>query len=234
MNKTLSVTIGVVASIIALGAMAAVAGPIIYDSATASPQARLPSVVPTVHESDPQAPPTSLSELSGQWTIDSGSSAGYTVGAVLNGSDVTVTGSTQHVAGTASVVDSMLEEATVVVDIGSISSDNANRDAYVRGQALDAADYPTAEFRLTSPVGLSDVLLKGTPTTVLANGTLTLHGVTHAVSVPLTATLANGHLTLTGMVPISFDDFDVSPIDLGFVTVEDSASINFSLTVAPR
>lgn len=234
MKKFLSVAIGVSASVLALGAMAAVAGPIIYGSAAASPTAEVPSVLPTVREASPRVAFDDVAELSGDWDIADGSSAGYTVGAVVNGSPLTVSGTTDHVAGSATVDDSVLTGATIVVEVASITTDNATRDAYFRGPALDADDYPTASFTLSSPIALSDELVAGQPVVVAGSGELSLHGFSRAVDVSLTARLENGRITLTGSVPVSFDDYGIAPIDVGFVRVDDEGSIDFTLAVTPR
>jgi polyisoprenoid-binding protein YceI len=234
MKKIASIALGVSASVLALGTMAAVAGPILYGSAAASTAAVTPSVLPTVRELPSRVAYDHLSELSGDWVIADGSSAGYTVGAVVNGSPTTVSGTTDNVAGSATVEDSVLISATIVVQVAGISTDNAARDAYVRGPALDVEAYPTAVFTLSAPVALSDELVEGRPVVVAASGQLNLHGVTQAVEVSLTAQLENGTLIVAGSVPVSFGDYGISPIDLGFVSVDDEGSIDFTLAVTPR
>jgi polyisoprenoid-binding protein YceI len=234
MKRIVSVAIGVSASVLALGTMAAVAGPIIYGSTSASPAALTPSVLPTIRELPSRVAYDDLGELSGEWVVADGSSAGYTIGAVVNGSPSTVSGTTDHVTGSATVDDSVLTRATIVVEVAGITTDNATRDEYVRGPALDVDDYPTALFTLSSPVALSDELVDGQPVVVAASGELSLHGVHQAVEVALTARLENGKLILTGSVPVSFEDYGISPIDLGFVKVDDTGSIDFTLGVAPQ
>ncbi|KJC65556.1 YceI family protein [Agreia bicolorata] len=234
MKRIASIAIGVSASVLALGTMAAVAGPIMYGSAAASPAAVEPSVMPTVREVSPQVAFDDISDLSGDWAIADGSEAGYTVDAVVNGSALTVTGTTDHVTGSATVDHSVLTSATIVVEVASITTDNAVRDAYFRGPALDADDFPTALFTLSSPITLSDDLIDGKPVVVAASGELNLHGVSRAVNVSLTASLENGRLSLAGSVPVSFDDYGIAPIDLGFARVDDKGSIDFILTVSPR
>ena len=235
MKKIFTIAAGVTASVLALGAMAAVAGPIVYRGIAASPTTtRLPTVLPTVRSGAVDTDFDSMAELSGDWGVADGSEAGYTVGAMLNGSAVSIVGSTQHVTGTATVKNSVLSAASVQVDVASISSDNANRDAYFRGPALDTDQFPTAVFSLTEPITLEEEILDGAPLAVQATGTLQLHGVTHDVEVPLTAVLSDGRLTLSGAVPVAFAEYGVQAPDLGFVTVDESGSIDFSLAVTQR
>jgi polyisoprenoid-binding protein YceI len=234
MKRIVSIALGVSASVLALGTMAAVAGPILFGGAAASTAAVTPSVKPTVRELPARVAYDDLAELVGDWVIADGSTAGYTIGAVVNGSPTTVSGTTDNVTGSATVDERGLTGATIVVDVAGITTDNAARDAYVRGPALDVDAYPTAVFVLSDPVALSDELVDGQPVVVAASGVLTLHGVSHSVEVSLTAQMENGKLTLAGSVPVSFGDYDIEPIDLGFVSVDDEGSIDFTLAATPR
>ena len=53
---------------------------------------------------------------------------------------------------------SKLESATFTVDVASITSPESGRDNQFRGEdIMDAAQFPTAEFRVTQPVDVSAV-----------------------------------------------------------------------------
>ena len=109
-------------------------------------------------------------ELTGDWAIGAGSTAGYRLDEVLNGTDVTVVGSTDQVSGTVTVDGEAVTAATVTVDVASIATDSGNRDQYFRTVALETEQFPTATFTLTEPIdagvpadgdALWDVLLGG-------------------------------------------------------------------------
>jgi polyisoprenoid-binding protein YceI len=172
-------TVGVV--VVVLVALGLYFGPKIYasfqeDDAPAA----------TVDTSGAQAATTD--DLNGTWTVTAGdasnkTAAGYTVDEVLNGSDVTVVGSTPEVSGSVTVADNSLTAGEVVVQTNSITTDSDRRDGQFRGNIFDTATYPTATFTIDQPVDLSSLPKDGTTQTVTAEGTLTLKDRTRPVSV---------------------------------------------------
>ncbi len=96
---------------------------------------------------------------------------------------VTVVGTTDQVNGNATVADQKLTSAEVVVQVAGIATDNARRDGQFRGNVMDTENFPTAVFRLTTPVDLATLPTDGTAATVKADGTLTLKDQTRPVSV---------------------------------------------------
>lgn len=162
--------------------------------------------------------------LSGEWTVGEGSFAGYRVDEVLNGQDVTVTGRTEDVSGSVTLEDGTLTAGQIEVDLTTVATDESSRDDYFRSTALETDAYPTATFVLTEPVA---VVTDGSDLTLV--GELTLHGVTQPVTVTAQAGSSEDALQVVGSAPITFADFDVEAPNLGFVTVEDAGSIEFSL-----
>ncbi len=98
--------------------------------------------------------PTAPFVLNGRWLVASGSQAGYRIGEVLSGDAVEVVGRTDKVTGLATISGGSLASAQVVVDAGSITTDQSARDVYFR-RALDTSTYPQATFELTQPVDVS-------------------------------------------------------------------------------
>ncbi|WP_258366409.1 YceI family protein [Curtobacterium sp. MCPF17_011] len=189
------------------------------------------SATPTVAAS--RAPSTlDAQDLSGTWTVGDGSEAGYRVHEVLNGSDVTVTGRTSEVTGTATVDGTTISAATITVQVGTIATDSAQRDSYFRDSALDTQAFPTATFTLTEPV--SDAVPTGGGTTeVRATGTLELHGVTKPVTATLQVGLSGDGVDVSGTVPITFSDYSVQAPNLGFVKVDDAGAVEFLVHASP-
>ena len=188
------------------------------------------SATPTVAAS--RAPSTlDAADLSGAWTVR-GSEAGYRVHEVLNGSDVTVTGRTSEVTGSATVDGTTISAATITVQVGDIATDSAQRDSYFRDSALDTQAFPTATFTLTQPV--SDAVPTGSgTTTVKATGTLELHGVTKPVTATLQVGLNGDGVDVSGTVPITFSDYSVQAPNLGFVKVDDTGAVEFLVHATP-
>eukprot|EP01133_Synstelium_polycarpum_P025775 gene25775-30953_t len=71
--------------------------------------------------------------IDGQWTVvagqgDNQTAAGYTVHEILNGSSVTVVGTTGEVSGNAVVEGEKLTSGEVTVQVASIKTDSDRRD----------------------------------------------------------------------------------------------------------
>ena len=211
---------GSVAGVVVVGA---VAGPLVY--AALQPEA---APAATVQVQDSDAPLTQATD--GTWTVGSGSSAGYRVDEVLNGADVTVVGTTDQVTGSLVVTGGDLASAEVDVDMASVATDSDRRDSYFRENVIDVAANPTATFAVDQTVDLPE--LTGTPVTVPVAGELTVHGVTQQVTVDLSVVRTADGVQASGSIPVAFADYGITPPDLGFVSVEDTGSIEFFLSLA--
>lgn len=217
---------------LALGATAAIAGPMIYRDLIAGPAVDAPTL--TADETitgDSPSGPLDPADFVGEWSIASGSEAGYRVDEVLNGTDVTVTGRTDDVRGGFTVGESglVLESANVAVDVASITTDSANRDEYFRGEALRASEFPEATFVLTEPAALDSAPRAGDVVRLDAVGELTIAGETREVTADVELKSDGETLEIAGSVPIEFADFGVEAPSLGFVTVEPEGAVEFQL-----
>lgn len=169
-------------------------------------------------------------DLSGTWRIDSGSYAGYRVDEVLNGSDGTVTGRTGDINGSLTVTDQQLTATDLILQIDTITTDSSRRDNYFRTTAIDSSQHPEATFTLTEPVDLSAAAVSGTQT-YSVTGDLTLNGQTRPVTAEVQSAFGEGTAQVVGQIPTTWSDFGVEAPNLGFVAVEDSGFIEFSLNV---
>jgi polyisoprenoid-binding protein YceI len=218
--------------VVIVGGAALAFGPSVYaDYANSNAEA-----APTIAASAPastgaaSAAEVNPDDLSGTWSVAADSFAGYRVDEVLRNEDVTVTGRTDDVTGELTVDALSLTAATITVDVASIATDESARDGYFRDTAMEAAEFPTATFTLTEPVTL-EAPVAGVAQTVSATGELTMHGVTQTVTVDLQAALTDTGGQVVGSIPVTFSDYDVEAPDLGFVSVEDTGFVEFSLNV---
>ncbi|WP_423917889.1 YceI family protein [Frigoribacterium sp. 2-23] len=227
-KKKTALSLGVAAVVVVgLGATAAIAGPIFYrDVIVGQPEA-----APTVSLT-PGTSTLDASKLSGDWTVGSGSKAGYRVDEVLNGTDVTVVGTTDKVTGSVTVDGKNITAATVDVEVGDIKTDSSNRDQYFRNNALEVEQFPTATFTLTQPIEAA-VPSDGAVSTMKATGTLTMHGVTKDVTVDLQAALSGDGAQVSGSIPVTFADYGVEAPSLGFVEVQKQGTIEFLVAATP-
>ncbi|MBO1750719.1 YceI family protein [Actinotalea sp. BY-33] len=219
-----------VAVTVALGAIAG--GPWLYARYLA-PDPAEPLALSTPDPAASAAPQVDeIHEVDGTWTVVDGSEAGYRLGEVLSGEQVTVVGRTDQVTGGVVLEEGSLLEAEVVVDVASIVTDESARDAYFR-RALDTTTHPEATFEVTDPVDLSALEGVTESVTVEALGTLTFHGVAR----PATAVLevqptGQDQVEVAGQIAVTLEDFDLTAPDLGFVTVEPTATVEMLLVLS--
>ncbi|WP_206615306.1 YceI family protein [Rhodococcus spongiicola] len=175
--------------------------------------------------------------VDGQWTVTPGSeanvtAAGYRVSEVLNGARVHVVGSTDQVTGSVDISGQKMTSAEVVVQVAGIATDNGLRDGQFRNNVMDVTAFPTASFTIDSPVDLTALPADGTATTVTANGSLTLKGQTRPASVDVTVLHSGDSLIASGSIPVTWTDYGITPPSLGFVTVDDSGTVDFLVNLA--
>ena len=178
-------------------------------------------------------PDTEAAGIDGTWTLAEGeeSFVGYRVEEELAtiGYKEAV-GRSPTIEATITIVDGRLTGVTVTADLRDLKSDDSRRDGAIRNQALESNAFPMTTFELTEPLAVPDGLAAGDPITVQANGTLTLHGVTREVTIPIEAELRDGLMVLVGSLPIVFADYDIaqprSPI---LVSIEDNGVMELQL-----
>ncbi|MEN0102959.1 MAG: YceI family protein [Curtobacterium sp.] len=223
MRTRTKVLLGIAAGVVVIGAAGVIGGPIVYANLVNGSAEAEPTLAPTGGATlDP-------ADADGTWQAGNDSFAGYRVHEVLRGQDVTVTGRTKDVDATATVADGSLERATVTVQVASIATPESARDEYFRSQALQTDRFPTATFRVTDPVDVR-AALAGTERDVTLRGDLTMHGVTKTVEADAQLGVdGDGHVQVAGSIPVTFADYGVDAPDLGFVKVDGSGAVEFSL-----
>lgn len=223
--------------IIAIAAVAVIGlalaiGPQIY----AAMQPAAPAPLSVASSSQSPAAPSSAGAASsaatsaassdaGTWKAAEGSQAGYRIAEVLNGANVTVVGRTAKVTGSATVADGKLSAASIQVDVASIATDSTSRDGMFRTMVMHASQYPTATFTLAEPVQLPEV--GASPVSLTVKGTLELAGQKRSVTATLQAVRNGASVSVSGSIPITPQDFGITPPNLGFVKVGDSGTVEF-------
>ncbi len=186
---------------------------------------------------DPKAP---ASPLAGTWTVDrsigsfsafSSTFAGFRVQEVLASIGAkTVVGRTPNVTGQMTFAGSTVTAADFTVDMTTLTTDDSRRDNAIRSQAIETVRFPTAQFRLTTPIPLPSVPADGVEITVPATGALTLHGVTRDVTIPLTAKRQGPVIAVVGSLEVAFADYAIEkPRAAIVVSVEDRAVMELQL-----
>jgi len=172
----------------------------------------------------------------GSWTVGSGSQAGYrvreTLAALSAPSDAV--GRTTAVTGTLTLTQAAsgysVTAADFSVDVSKLTSDQSRRDQRIHSQGLESDRYPTATFKLASPIALTADAASGQTIHVAATGDLTIHGVTKSVTIPIDAQLTGSKIELVGSITFPFSQFGMTPPSIGgFVSVENNATMEFQL-----
>lgn len=174
-----------------------------------------------------------LTELTGTYTIDPTHTE---IGFVARHAMVTkVRGAFKEFSGTA-VFDAANPEATavnVVIEVASIDTRNADRDAHLRSNDFLAIDqYPQITFVATSGKQTGETSFDMT-------GDLTIKGVTRSVTIPFTFEgqaldpFGNLRLGFEGSTSINRSDFGVTwnaALETGGLLVSDKITLQFEVS----
>jgi len=178
--------------------------------------------------------------LDGTWTIDqtigsfsdfSDSFVGYRVNETFTDQKAnTAVGRTPQVTGTLTLTGTSISSVEITADLTRLKSDDDRRDGQLRRQAIETDQFPSATFKLTTPIDLGSVPADGQTIDATATGELTLHGVTKTVEVPVQAKLAGDVVTVTGSIDILFADHGIEqPTSFIVLSIEDHGIMEFQL-----
>ena len=178
--------------------------------------------------------------VEGDWVVDtsigsfddfSGTWAGYRVDEELEGiGATTAVGRTPDVSGTMTIAGDEVTAIDVEVDLTTLDSDSDLRDGQLAGRGLETDTFPTATFTLTSPVALPTGVDSGEEAAAEVTGDLTIHGVTHEVTVTLDARLRDGAAVVVGQAPVKLTDFGIEPpTGMRVLSIRDDATFEFQI-----
>ena len=224
MRKLWIIVIGVIAVV-------AVGGAALWYFALRSDAPERFTIEPTTPSS---GSPSTTTPLTGSWTVGRSadgkpSEAGYRVSErfASGALDVDAVGRTTDVTGTMTATGTAVTAADITVNVATLKSDRSQRDNKLRTTGLETDRFPTATFTLTQPIelGAATGIVKTT-----ATGTLTLHGVTKPVTIPIEATRTGEVITVVGAAPIVMADYGITPPSIaGFVSVADNGTLEMQV-----
>jgi polyisoprenoid-binding protein YceI len=144
-------------------------------------------------------------------------------------------GRTSAVTGTVTVAGTKVTSADISADLTKLTSDSNRCDSQVQDRILSTRTFPTATFKLSSPIDLSAIPAVGAENKGKATGDLTIHGVTKTVTIDVTYQLVSAtEIRILGTVPIVWADYKIpSPTFAGIANVRDNGAMEF-LIVATR
>ena len=100
------------------------------------------------------------------------------------------------------------------------------RDRTMRAEHLETAKYPMIEFWL---FGVEDVRHDAQGWRFAAKGTLSLHGVTRQVVLPVRARPEGEAVRLTGKLPLSMSEYGIPIPRFLLLSVEDQVVVSFDV-----
>lgn len=118
-------------------------------------------------------------------------------------------------------------EACIQVDAASLDTDNGTRDDIMRKDHLETARFPAMEFRLKN---VERITHQAGGWEFGARGTLSLHGVTREILLPIRARQEGDSVRLTGDIPLKMTDYRIRIPTFLFFSVEDQLVVSFDVT----
>ncbi len=165
----------------------------------------------------------------GDWVPSTASEFGYRVEEVLAGVDTTAVGRSNEIDGLLTIDGTSATVVDITVQVENITSDESRRDGQFRGRIMNAAEFPTAEFRITEPIDFGQIPVGDEQITATATGELTLRGVTNEVTFDVTAQTTDGRIGVLGSIPVVFEDYGIDNPSFGVVSTEDDGLVEFVL-----
>lgn len=114
----------------------------------------------------------------------------------------------------------------VTVDVTTFNSGNSDRDDHAM-EVIDALDYPDVKIQSDSVSYLSD-------TNITVSGRLTFHGVSEAITLPVSISPMGDKTACDGDFDISLTKFKVERPSLLFIPVDDKLHIKFHIVFDQR
>jgi polyisoprenoid-binding protein YceI len=200
------------------------------------------SATPAATPSATASSTASSSDVSGTWTVTSGSLAGYRVKELFVGesSKHEAVARTSTVSGglTVSSDSNAYQVSAITITAGladlhsvdSVAGRNVTQRDSIVSRQLDVQQFPNATFA-ASAVSVQGGA-SGQQVTISVPGQLTIHGVTKDVTVSGKAQLTGGKIEVAGSLSANMSDFGVSPPLAPFVTVDNQLTLEFDIFLA--
>lgn len=206
-------------------------------AACGSAAAPTPTARPSTSASATPAPSSSAAAAGSAWTVTSESKAVVTVREQLVGvnlpSDAVLTTTGADGSFSLNADGTFAPDSKIGFDLRTISSDQRDRDQYVRQSTLQANRFPTATFVPTKATGLAGQLPASGQFTFTLTGDMNIHGVTKEMVFDVTASRTNGKLTATAtsQKPFTFEDFGMKAPSVPFRVVSVNDEIKLVVTL---
>lgn len=121
------------------------------------------------------------------------------------------------------------EQSKIVIDLTTLQTDQARRDAYIKSNTLQTDQFPNAELVVSQVSGLPWPLPTSGQATVQLTGDLTLHGVTRPTTWEVRATMADRDLSGLAKTTVKMTDFGMTtPRTASVLSVNDEVALELT------
>lgn len=146
-----------------------------------------------------------------------------------------VIGSTQEIEGRLTLnlddLSAPLGENTFTVKMNTFTTDQKDRDKWIRENGPRFNDYPLASFTATSIEGAPAAYNEGDEVSFKLSGDLTIREITKPVTFDVTASLRGDTLTGVATTRLKMSDFGIEPPNFAnTLTVADEFGIEVQMT----
>lgn len=221
-KNSVKYVVALIAGAAAVGAVAAVAMPILGRSMALDSTATMQQIVPTVVGS-PADEVVGAASSTSSWQIDPSSWVEYRLSAA---GEQLVGGRTSDISGMIGRTGDAVTEAEFMVDLSTLSGSDAAQDLVLRGLIAATGGNSTATFVLTQAIPLET---GEDDETVPVSGVLTVRGVSNAVSLDALLETDGETVTLSGSIPVDLSDYGIALPG----TASGRSTIEVSLTAVP-
>ena len=176
-------------------------------------------------------------DINGAWTLTANDANGsfvqyrvheqFAAGLVDNDA----TGKSTDVTGSMTINGTTVSDVTVTANLAALKSDKEFRDNALKNRGLETDKFPTAKFVASGPVTLPSAPTKGQTVNVDVPGSLTLHGVTKTVTVPVQARWDGKTVqVVVKSLNINLSDYSITPPTGGPIAeVDDHGDLEMQL-----
>lgn len=169
-----------------------------------------PLALPAARTSTPAGPVT------GNWTVASGSEAGFRLRETAMGFSNDVVGRTDKVSGTMVISGDRVTRATFRISLTAVRVNGKPQPQFAR--SLGTQRDPVATFTLARPVTLGAAFVAGSPVTVTVTGQLAMHQISRTVTFALSGRRAGPALQAAGSIPVPLARWRIQePPGFGFL-----------------
>jgi len=183
-----------------------------------------------INESTSTGGSTGVPDLGGTWAADTTSEAGYRVEKVLLGKTVEVVGRGPLKSGVISIESGEVVSGRFVVELGSLRTDNPQRDSAFKGRIMEVSTWPEAVFVLKKPISLRSDMRVGEVISGEFEGELSMRGLTRGVVFAYQAAYeVDGSISMVASYEASFADWGIKNPSQPGVIVKESAELEVSV-----